>query len=322
MVVVAVAGASSGFGRTVLQTFLSTPHSHTFVLLSRTAQPELEAKYANLIVRTTTYGDHAPLVKTLTGVHTVLSFIGGSQKAIQYSQLAMIAAAKEAGVKRFAPSEYFAVTNEGIDLYQGKAIVWDAVVVSGLEFTRFCCGIFMQLLGTGTPKPPSVGGTANTGEEEALARLRPWNYIINMKAGTADLPAHGNDAFVVTDMHDVARFVLRALDLPKWPETLGMRGDVKTWREILALAEKVQGRTFLVMENTLEDMQKIADEVPGKRFYNQTRILIAEGKGMVPDDLNKAFPEIVPTTVDHFMERWWNGMEMDEPAWADDSSFM
>ena len=79
------------------------------------------------------------------------------------AQLTLIEAAKEAGAKRFAPSEYALSTYDNLDLYAGKAAVWEALRVSGLEYTRFFCGIFMNTLGTGTPK----------GEAEALGGLRP-----------------------------------------------------------------------------------------------------------------------------------------------------
>ena len=94
--------------------------------------------------------------------------------------MALLAACKEAGVKRFAPSEYAFGVNEGIDLYAGKAAFCEAVQKSGLEYTRFNCGMFMSALATGTPKPLTEVGVREgrkDGEDEALGGLRPWNFV-------------------------------------------------------------------------------------------------------------------------------------------------
>lgn len=58
------------------------------------------------------------------------------------------------------------------------------------------------------------------------------------------MPALGDDKIMFTKMNDVARFVIASLELEVWPEILEMRGDVKTYREIIAIAEaeKVSGQ--------------------------------------------------------------------------------
>ncbi|KAK4545243.1 hypothetical protein LTR36_003423 [Oleoguttula mirabilis] len=245
MVTVALAGASTGFGLTMLRTFLhlNTDGKHTLILLSRSAQPELTA--LGIDVRAVDYTNHVQLVHALSDVHTLLSVIGGSPEGMRKAQLAMIDAAGEAGVKRFAPSEYAGTSNDGIDLYQPKSEVWAATQGCGMEYTRFSCGLFMSLLATGTPKTVTTVGQregARSGEEEALAGLRPWNFVINMKVGTADLPGDGSAEVTWTDMRDVASFVFCALDLEAWPEELGVRGDVKSFRDIVGVVEKVQKR--------------------------------------------------------------------------------
>ena len=145
MVTVALAGATTGLGLTVLRHFAANRGNHSIVLLSRFPQPYWTAQ--NIYVRTVEYTSHASIVQALNGVHTVLSLIGGSAEALRDSQLALIAAAKEAGVQRFAPSE-FAGPGGGyeIDLYAGKGEVWDAVKASGMEYTRFVCGLFLSLI--------------------------------------------------------------------------------------------------------------------------------------------------------------------------------
>ena len=323
MVTVALAGATTGFGLTMLRIFLEhNSGKHKIVLLSRSGQPELVAKGVD--VRPVDYTNHPQLVKALDGVHTLLSVIGGSMDAMLNAQLALIEAAKEAGVMRFAPSEYAGSGYAGIDLYQGKAKVWEATQMSGLEYTRFTCGIFTSILATGTPKPVTEVGKlegAKTGEEEALAGLRPWNFVINMRAGTADLPGDGSQPVVFTDMRDVARLTFAALDLATWPKELGMRGDIKPFAQVVEIVERVQGRKFLVRRNSLEQLEAKVDDL-GKRFYNQCRVALAKGWGLVNNELNEAFPEIEPVTMEEFAHKWWSGVELDEPSWTEDVSHM
>lgn len=327
MVVVALAGAMTGLGLTVLRHLASSSSSsntHTLVILSRSAQPAWTAR--GITVREVDYTSASSLVHALKDVHTVLSFIGGSVSAMRDSQLALVAAAQEAGVKRFAPSE-FALRGGGydMDLYAGKRDVWNAVVASGMEYTRFSCGVFMGLLGTGTPKGvTSVGAEegAASGEEEALAGLRPWNFVVNVRAGTADVPGDGRTKGVFTDTRDVARFVEKALGMERWAEEMGMRGDLMDWREMVEVLEGVQGRKFLIRENSVEAMERVAREVEGKSFYNQVRVALVKGEGIVGDELNQAFPEIEPMSVKGFARKWWDGVELREPKWEEDQSFM
>ena len=330
MVVVALAGAMSGLGLTVLRHLTSSQsndknnHIHTFVILSRSPQPAWTDR--GITVREVDYASPSSLVQALQGVHTVLSFIGGSASALRNSQLALVAAAQEAGVRRFAPSE-FALRGGGygLDLYAGKREVWDAVVTSGMEYTRFSCGIFMGLLATGTPKGVTRAGAeegAGSGEEEALAGLRPWNFVVNVKAGTGDLPGDGRGKVVFTDTRDVARFVERALGMESWPEELGMRGDLMDWREVVGVLEEIQERDFLVRENSVRDMERVARDVEGKRFYNQVRVALVNGEGVVGDQLNQAFPDVVPVDVKTFARKWWDDVRVDEPRWKEDQSFM
>ncbi len=54
-------------------------------------------------------------------------------------QLQLLEAAQKAGVKRFAPSDWTTseMAYEVCEVYKSKAIVWEAVKKSGLEYTAF-----------------------------------------------------------------------------------------------------------------------------------------------------------------------------------------
>ncbi|GAB7361846.1 hypothetical protein MBLNU230_g1886t1 [Neophaeotheca triangularis] len=324
MVTVALAGASTGFGLTMLRVFFATnkeTQKHKLVLLSRTPQPSLAAQ--GVQVRPIDYSIHAQLVHALRDVHTVLSTVGGNAEAILRSQLALLRAAKEAGVKRFAPSKYGgAGPVPDVDLFRPKVEVWAAAQASGLEWTRFACGLFMSIFATGTPKNVTEVGIdegAATGEEEALAGLRPWNYIFNMRAGTVEMPGTGEAVFTVTDTRDVARFVYEALELESWPKELGMYGDRLSLLEAVRIIEEVQGRKLLIKESSIADMQREMHEDPSKIFYNQTRMMLIDGYFDVPGDLNGLYPLVKPNTVRGFVEKWWSGVELPESGWQSEN---
>lgn len=307
MVKVALAGATGGLGATILSAILDT-RKHEVIVLSRSPNPSLTAK--GVQVRPVSYTDHASLTNALRGVHTVLSTIGSSnQDETRGSQLAIIAAAKEAGVKRFAPSEYAIRDYKDWDFYAGKIPVLEATKASGMEYTQFTCGIFMNYLGTGTPK----------GETEVLSGLRPWNFVINTKAGTADLPGDGNSKLTFTRLQDVGKFVAAALDLDKWEDEMGMVGSTMSYNEVIDAIEKVTKRKMLVKNNSEVELKKLIKEDKGAVFYNQVRLSIAQGKMPVEPTLNKLAPEVRPWTVEEFLEKYWSGVELGEASWGKDT---
>lgn len=59
-----------------------------------------------IIWKNTTYQDKDQLVEALHGVHTVLSFLVTQEDPASIAQKNLIDAAIQAGVKRFAPSEW------------------------------------------------------------------------------------------------------------------------------------------------------------------------------------------------------------------------
>lgn len=323
MVVVAIAGATTGLGLTFLRVLANEQDAmskHTPILLSRSAQPDWAAR--GFDVRQVDYANHEQLVQALQGVHTVLSFMGASQDAVLNGQLALVKASKQARVKRFAPSEYAGnAKHELVDLYKPKAVVLEEATKAGLEVTQFQIGLFMGALATGTPLPLTADGAAlgyKTGEEEALGGLRPMNFVINAASGTCDNVGDGSAQFAITNTRDVARFVIAALDLPVWPEKIGMRGSVTSFNDIVAQLEKVQGRKFLTRSTSVAELQSQIDhdEDMMRRFFNQARIAMSTGWAMVEPDLNKAFPHIKPVTMEEFVEEWWSGVELPEASWA------
>jgi uncharacterized protein YbjT (DUF2867 family) len=226
MVKVAVAGGTGGIGRHIVEGILATK-KHTVVVLSRTSH-NATIEILGAQVAAVDYADRASLVSALQGVHTVISTIWATDETLATSQLALLRAAVEAGVKRFAPSEFAvrAVPDEPLSLYRPKSVVSEAVAKSGLEWTIFENGVFMNYLVSGT---------------KGIGHLGSIKVVVDVENATATVPGTGDQKTAFTTGEDVGAFVAASLELDKWPENSGMVGDVKTYNEVIKLAENVRG---------------------------------------------------------------------------------
>lgn len=227
MVKVAVAGATGQVGRSLVESILSS-RKHELIVLSRSASnPALKALGVTIVP--ISYTDPTSLDRALAGVHTVISTISSPDRDTFVScHVALLDAAKRMGVQRFAPSEFniSRVPNDPATLYAPKAVVAEIVRKSGLEYTFYETGLFMNFLACGTP---------GQGLADKL------NFVVNVGEGTAKIPGDGEAMVAYTRLEDIGAFVAASLDLPKWPEVSRMAGDVKTYNEIVALAEAARG---------------------------------------------------------------------------------
>lgn len=96
-----------------------------------------------------------------------------------------------------------------------------------LEWTRFHVGYFLDYYGM-----PHI--------ETHLPA--PFAFVLDIPNKVAAIPGSGNDVFSLTYTRDVAKFVVRALDLPKWEEETFCYGDKVTWNQVLKLAEEATGK--------------------------------------------------------------------------------
>jgi uncharacterized protein YbjT (DUF2867 family) len=230
MVKVAVAGGTNGIGLHIVDAIVQNGGHEVVVLSRKPTTPYLAA--LGVTVHAVSYDDPASLEMALHGVHTVISTINGiDESSMTRPQLALLDAAVKAGVKRFAPSEFvFAIrstTDNLMDVYKPRLPVAEAVKKSGLEYTFFENSVIMNYLACGTA---------------GIGHLRPLKFIFDVENCKATIPGDGSAEVVMTRAEDVGQFVAASLSLEKWPEVSEMRGDRKSLKEILALAEAVRGK--------------------------------------------------------------------------------
>lgn len=74
--------------------------------------------------------------------------------------------------------------------------------------------------------------------------LAPNAFVIDMTNNVAAIPGTGDEMVTFTHTFDVARFLVAALDLDKWPRELRISGDVMTFKEFVKMAEEFKGMSI------------------------------------------------------------------------------
>jgi len=296
MVTVAVVGPTSHMGQNLIKAILAS--THQLVVLSRSARPELVAQ--GVPVHVVKYDDHALLAQALQGVDVLLSCIWAIDAHVS-SHLALLAACKEAGVKRFAPSEWAVPVYDTITPYAPKRTVWEACLGSGLECTRFQCGVWTNILGYGAPHDAAG----------ALSGYDGPPFAVQVDKRRARLALDGSGKVVFTRLQDVAAFVVKALDLPTWDADTYIVGDCVSFKDVVAMAEEVTGETFEVTYSSKEEIEAgINSNDFFTMFLAQFEKAIAGGElefGVGPNggkkSLDKVFPEVKAWTVREFLQK-------------------
>ncbi|CAF3362219.1 unnamed protein product [Rotaria sp. Silwood2] len=293
---VVIAGGTGGIGRHIVNGIVDTKK---YIVKVFTRQDpltllDLTAKGVNVIK--VNYSDHQSLVFELQGVHTVISCFIGIDESAMKSQLNLLDACLEAKVKRFAPSEWSSNSdaNSAIQLYRELKIpVRNKIKASGIEFTVFMPGLFMDYFASPQRASPS---------------LPPYIVGVDFNKCEANIVGTGDEPFCTTRADDVGRFVAAALDLDKWDEKMGMVGSRTTWNQLIKLGEQIRGKKFDVKRMTIDETLKQCDLISTNRmmkFMQEAFIAMAQGESDFEAILNAKFPEIQPMTIDEFLTKWW-----------------
>lgn len=186
---------------------------------------------------------------------TVISTVSGD------AQLAIIDAAAAAHVRRFVPSEFggppsLRPQTDLLDNGRRAAILrLHQHESSGMKFTVFTCGVLYERFAPGGMSGSQIGLRSNVGQE--------GDYLMDFRHQRAQLPylsTAGHPATIcMTSANDVAKFVVAALDLPSWPREFRLRGERLTVRDVVAIAEEIQGRLWTRrLDRRLADMDRPA----------------------------------------------------------------
>jgi acetolactate synthase small subunit len=294
---VVIAGGTGSVGRNIVDAILATD-KYSVIVFSRQDSFNLVPNGVTVVM--VDYNNHSQLVKALHDVHTVISCIADMNESCRDSQIALLNASLEAGVKRFAPSEWAGPSekNTAIEFYTKiKKPVVDAVKNSGIEYTLFLNGLFMDYFATPQKSNPY---------------LQPMVFGVDINKCTAWFAGTGDEPINVTLLEDVAKLVAASLDLDKWEPYSGMIGSRTSWNEIVRLGEKVRGQKFDVKQQTIEEMLTTRNPNPTDlldNLYQDAMVQFVRGEVEYQSTLNECFSQIKLTKIDEFIEKWWSDMK-------------
>jgi len=181
---------------------------------------------------------------------------------------------------------------------------------TSLEWTALFIGLFLDYYVPGYP---------------TYVKIAPFS--VDVKNNAAAIPGSGDRPLHFTHTWDVGKFIVPLLGLEKWERKYFISGDIKTWNEVLAVAEQVKGVKFDV---TYDSAEKLATgQVTELPIYKEVYPLLGgeEAKPMLfgmlaligtwytqgwydfgeGTFLNTLFPEVKAVGLKEAMERGLSG---------------
>ncbi|CAG8468142.1 1537_t:CDS:2, partial [Racocetra fulgida] len=202
-----IAGATGNLGFHIADAFLKQGCYNVKILRRKLENNNekaklLESKGAKIVYAV--YDDKNDLIKAIKGTDVIVSAIRGDY---YNDQIMLLTAAKEAGVKRFIPSEF-----EPHPVIAGKYKLRDALEKSGLEYTYIFNGIFYEFLEF---------------------------FGFNVKNKKATFYANGDAKVRITSLADAGRYTAESLKIPEARNGIIRVGLTLTLNELLKKVEEV-----------------------------------------------------------------------------------
>ncbi|KAF5001391.1 hypothetical protein FDECE_10954 [Fusarium decemcellulare] len=229
MQTIAVSGGLGDVGRTIVEE-LKASGSFTVIVMTRKARQPLgeELGHSNLEIR-------SPRVTTVISAMQIMT------ETASVAQVNLVKAAVKSGtVKRFVVSEWYVLHTEISPAYTLREAAVEELRNTGLQWTRFAVGYFMDYYGM-----PHI-----------KSHLRPVSFVVDVKNKAAAIPRTGDNIVSFIYSSDMAKFVVAALSLSRWEETTYCYGDKATFNRIVDLAERARGAKFDVAYDPVDKLSK------------------------------------------------------------------
>jgi uncharacterized protein YbjT (DUF2867 family) len=231
----------------------------------------------------------------LQGIDTVVSLVQGGPETIIDGQKNLLMAAKQAGVKRFVPSDYsmdlFKVKDEIFNNTLRRRFSEEILYPSGVGYTNVLMGMFMDM---------GVIGFVGL-VDPATKEVKIW--------GT------GNEKLNWTTLEDSARYTVEAIHDPSaHNQVVKVSGDTRTLNEFAKYVAEASGSayktTFLgSFEDLAATVAKTFQEQP-QNFYAWMPLQYAWGfvseKFVLNPLWNNKYPNVKPTTLEEWVkaQKW------------------
>lgn len=182
------------------------------------------------------YNDSSSVQHSLMGIDTIISTVMGT------AQLRLVEAAVACHVRRFVPAEFegqpsLRTQNGLLDRGRAAALALLQHYRGYIQSTVFVCGVLYERFSVNGMISLRIGGNTGYGHE--------GDYIADPRNMTAVAPVYDSSqnlsVLCLTSVHDVARFVVRALDMPSWPPEMTMCGERITVQNLINTMQSSRG---------------------------------------------------------------------------------
>ncbi|OLN83728.1 hypothetical protein CCHL11_08733 [Colletotrichum chlorophyti] len=317
MVKIAIAGASGKLALEVIDKLASSGKHEVIGLVRK--DPASLPEFPGVAWVRTSYQDKAELVDLLKGVHTVISFIVAHQDPDAETSKRLIDASIEAGVKRFAPSEWATGTKLAEEI---ETLPWFAnkLEVSKyledinkekkvIEYTLFQVGAFTNYFVF----------------PHQTAKYYPieYGFFLDLERARGFLLEGSEDAEItLTAIEDIAEAVAGAVEYQgEWPVIGGISGETITIGEFVRLAEKIIEKPIKIDWLKLEDVKAgvlKTDLIPKIKFPGVppeqqdhftklalagVTITTARSVWAVTDEWNRLLPNFRPAGIESYVRK-------------------
>ncbi|MCA9637167.1 MAG: NmrA family NAD(P)-binding protein [Myxococcales bacterium] len=288
-----VVGATGSLGRLILQALLEAPNTRVRALVRPGSRGKLTGELAadeaaRVEIVDGELGDPAALARACAGAFAVVSAVQGGPEIIVDGQLALLAAARDAGVRRMIPSDY------SVDLFRlapGENINsdWRRTFAERAEAIRGDVALVHVFNGCFLDKRVLFG----------------FLGAFDLAAGTMNLWGEGRAPMDFTTFRDTARYTARAAIADEVPSVVRVAGDTLDFWQLKEAVEEVTGRTLSVRhQGTLAELDA---EIDRRRAAAPTDLFawlplmywrgMLNGKGQLLGLDNQRFPEVAPTDL-------------------------
>ncbi|MCU7551811.1 NmrA family NAD(P)-binding protein [Chitinophagaceae bacterium LB-8] len=228
-------------------------------------------------------------------VYSVISAVQGGPETIINDQLRWLQAAKEAGVKRFIPSDYsfnFFNLEEGANINSD----WRRSFALQAEDRKGNVEIVHILNGAFLDKDVLFG----------------FLGAFNLEKGEAYLWGNGNEKMEVTTYADTAAYIAEAaLDDDSLPDKLFFAGDSLNFHELVKSSEAGLGSAITIRKmGTLEDLNtEISQRMQThpKNIFAWLPLMywraMLNGKGRLEAPMNERYPNVNPIGVTDYLRQ-------------------
>ncbi|KAH9881181.1 hypothetical protein J1614_001676 [Plenodomus biglobosus] len=314
MVKVAVVGGTGNVAANCLKASIASgKHDITIFTrsLPKTTSPGVSYKQVD-------YQDLPSLTTILKGFDVCLSFLLAHLDFDCTIQKNLIHACINAGVKRFAPSEWSIKNNSGIAAYENKDIIArylaelrEAGQLGGLEYCLFQPGVFLDYFA----HPHSLS-----------PELITWPFFIDFENRRAMVLDDGEQPLAMTAISDSSEMLALALDDSRpWPEVGGIHGCSTTINDLVALGKEIRGGNWSIEHVSSADIAQGElktswvprvghPSAPEENIeaFSKTFVIwflqgIANGSWNVSGEWNQRFPQYRFWSAEEYLRKAWEG---------------